>query len=135
MRGPRTEHGCVMCGCHWENEVYRDETGGTDHAYALLCLASQRLISDSLISITNQHHNTQVDTSTQVSGRHSTLPFNTAAAEILRAAAEEGQDMQIVLPDPSIQHPYLILPLEVATRIMEGTINLRASSMLDDTRG
>lgn len=80
--------------------------------------ASQRLISDSLISITNQHHNTQVDTSPQVSGRHSTLPFNTAAAEILRAAAEEGQDMQIVLPDPSIQHPYLILPLEVATRIM-----------------
>lgn len=97
MRGPRTEHGCVMCGCHWENEVYRDETGGTDHAYALRCLLKPKTYT------TNGHE-------PQVSGVPiCTLPLDLTAAEISRDAVEEGHgdDLQIVLPGPFIQQLYL----------------------------
>lgn len=49
-----------------------------------------------------------------------TIPVNLAAIEVLKDTVQDdyGDQLQIVLPDPSFQQPYMLIPLEVASQIM-----------------
>ncbi|GIJ84929.1 hypothetical protein Asppvi_003784 [Aspergillus pseudoviridinutans] len=50
-----------------------------------------------------------------------TVPLNLAAIEVLQDVVKEGHGdrLQIVFPDPFVQQPFMRIPLEIASKIMQ----------------
>ncbi|OAX78233.1 hypothetical protein ACJ72_07459, partial [Emergomyces africanus] len=46
------------------------------------------------------------------------LPLTLAAAEVLVESIKEGKNLSITFPDPFKQQPFMLIPLDICTKIM-----------------